>query len=246
MCCEAISSASLSPLRNRHAARPFDCRRSGAALDAPCRNRMAPCTSYKSNGILNGLFWKLIRLPSRLTEFDTAPAALAPVPMLLKEDMDMRITDFAPLYRSTVGYDHLFEMLGNSIRPEWPPYDIERVGANGYRISMAVAGFSPEEIELTQQGSVLSVAGKKEAEDRQRKGMLHQGLAFRSFKQSFNLADHVKAVGANLVNGMLTVDLVRELPEALLPRRIDIGAGRPDMSSPDLSQSAAEVTAKAA
>ncbi len=147
--------------------------------------------------------------------------------MFLKEDVDMRTADFAPLYRSTVGFDRLFEMLDNSIRPEWPPYDIERIDDNAYRISMAVAGFSPEEIELTQQGSVLFIVGKKEAENTQRKGMLHHGLAFRSFRQSFNLADHVKVKGANLVNGMLTIDLERELPEALQPRRFTIGTESP-------------------
>jgi molecular chaperone IbpA len=143
--------------------------------------------------------------------------------MLLKEDMDMRIADFAPLYRATVGFDRLFEMLDSSVRPDWPPYDIARVDENGYRVSMAVAGFSPDEIEVTQQGNVLLVAGKKEAETAQRDGMLHQGLAFRSFRQNFNLADHVKVQGANLDNGMLTIDLVREIPESLQPRRIEIG-----------------------
>jgi molecular chaperone IbpA len=147
--------------------------------------------------------------------------------MLLKEDVDMRTSDFAPLYRSMVGFDRLFERLGSNVRPDWPPYDIERVDENSYRITMALAGFSLEDIELTQQGSVLVVAGKKEAENGQRKGMLHQGLAFRSFRQSFNLADHLKVTGANLVNGMLTVDLVREIPEALQPRRIAIGTESP-------------------
>ncbi|TCI00791.1 Hsp20 family protein [Roseococcus sp. SYP-B2431] len=135
----------------------------------------------------------------------------------------MRALDFAPLYRSTVGFDRLFERLENSVRSEWPPYDIERLDDNAYRISMAVAGFLPEDLELTQQGGVLVVTGKKEAENGQRSGMLHQGLAFRSFRQSFNLADHLKVTRANLVNGMLTIDLVREIPEALQPRRIAIG-----------------------
>lgn len=139
----------------------------------------------------------------------------------------MRTADFAPLYRSTVGFDRLFEMLESSIRPDWPPYDIERINDNAYRITMALAGFSIEDVELTQQGNVLIVAGKKEAEQGQRKGMLHQGLAFRNFRQSFNLADHLKVTGANLANGMLTVDLVREIPEALQPRRISIGTESP-------------------
>lgn len=156
----------------------------------------------------------------------------------------MRTADFAPLFRSTVGFDRLFEMLDSSIRPEWPPYDIERIDGSAYRISMAVAGFSPEEIEVNQQGNVLVVAGRKETEDGQRKGLLHQGLAFRNFRQSFNLADHVRVTGANLVNGMLTIDLVRELPEALQPRRIPIGTESP--REPARQLSAPEENAKAA
>ncbi|MDB5377355.1 MAG: heat-shock protein [Rubritepida sp.] len=140
----------------------------------------------------------------------------------------MRVADFAPLFRSTVGFDRLFEMLDDSIHPEWPAYDIERVDENAYRISMAVAGFSHDEIEVTQKGGVLVVTGKKDAENTQQKAVLHQGLAYRSFCQSFNLADHVKVKGANLINGMLTIDLVREVPEALQPRRIAIGTESPD------------------
>jgi molecular chaperone IbpA len=137
----------------------------------------------------------------------------------------MRTFDFAPLYRSTVGFDRLFDMLdaGTTPRPEWPPYDIERKGENQYRISMAVAGFGPNEIELTQHGNLLLVAGQKKGEKDQRE-ILHQGIAYRQFKQTFNLADHVKVVGANLENGLLSVDLVREVPEQLKLRRIAIGA----------------------
>lgn len=157
----------------------------------------------------------------------------------------MRNADFAPLFRSTVGFDRLFEMLDAGIRPEWPPYDIERVDDNAYRISMAVAGFSIDELEVTQQGSVLLVSGRKEAENSQRRRMLHQGIAFRSFRQSFNLADHVKVTGANLVNGMLTIDLVRELPEALQPRRIEIGTEKPAEPARQIASPAPEI-AKAA
>jgi molecular chaperone IbpA len=135
----------------------------------------------------------------------------------------MRTVDFAPLYRTTVGFDRLFDMLdATAARPDWPPYDIERLGEDQYRITMAVAGFSPSEIELTQHGNTLLVTGQKKAEDKGRQ-MLHHGIAARAFKQTFNLADHVKVVGADLNNGLLAVDLVREVPEQLKPRKIEIG-----------------------
>ena len=135
----------------------------------------------------------------------------------------MRTFDFAPLYRSTVGFDRLFDMLdASAARPDWPPYDIERQGENQYRISMAVAGFGPEDIELTQHGNTLLVSGQRKGKESGRE-LLHQGIASRAFKQTFNLADHVKVVGANLANGLLSIDLAREVPEQLKPRRIEIG-----------------------
>jgi molecular chaperone IbpA len=133
----------------------------------------------------------------------------------------MRTFDFAPLYRSTIGFDRLFDLLDTSARPDWPPYNIEKKGDNEYRISMAIAGFSPDEVELIQQGPSLIITGQKKTEQDERQ-MLHQGLAFRTFKQSFSLADHMKVVGASLENGLLSIDLVREIPEQLKPRRIDI------------------------
>lgn len=133
----------------------------------------------------------------------------------------MRTFDFAPLYRSTVGFDRLFDMLDSSIRPDWPPYDIEKLGEDSYRISMAVAGFSASEIELTQEGNALLVTGSKARDDEKRQ-YLHQGIANRGFKQTFSLADHVKVDGASLENGLLAIDLVREVPEQLKPRRISI------------------------
>jgi molecular chaperone IbpA len=136
----------------------------------------------------------------------------------------MRTFDFAPLYRSTVGFDRLFDMLDSSIRPEWPPYDIEKLDEDRYRISMAVAGFASTEIELTQEGNLLLVIGAKPQTDEKRE-YLHQGIANRSFKQSFSLADHVKVDGASLENGLLAITLVREVPEQLKPRRISIGGG---------------------
>jgi molecular chaperone IbpA len=135
----------------------------------------------------------------------------------------MKTYDFAPLFRSTVGFDRLFDMLDNSSRTDWPPYNIERVGENDYRISMAIAGFAPHEIELIQQGNTLAVSGRKKEEQDHRE-MLHQGLAYRSFRQTFNLADHVKVTKANLEHGLLSIELAREIPEQLRPRRIEIGA----------------------
>jgi molecular chaperone IbpA len=139
----------------------------------------------------------------------------------------MTTLNFAPLYRSTIGYDRLFDMLNNSIRPDWPSYNIEKTGDDAYRISMAIAGFSPDEIELTQHGNNLLVTGQKKAEQSERQ-MLHQGIASRDFKQTFSLADHVKVEEAALVNGLLMIDLVREVPEPLKPRKIEISdAGTP-------------------
>jgi molecular chaperone IbpA len=135
----------------------------------------------------------------------------------------MAAFDFAPLYRSTIGFDRLFDLMDNSIRPDWPPYDIEKVDENQYRISMAVAGFSSDEIELTQVGPDLLVTGEKSANQGTRQ-MLHQGIARRNFRQTFKLADHVKVVAANLTDGLLSIDLVREVPEQLRPRRIEIGS----------------------
>ena len=139
----------------------------------------------------------------------------------------MRNFDFSPLYRSAVGFDRLFSLLDASSRVEqlnnWPPYNIERLGEDQYRITMAVAGFSPEELTVTAQANALIVTGQKKGlEDGAQ--YLHRGIATRAFKQSFDLADHVMVTGANLDNGLLTIDLKREVPEALKPRRIEISA----------------------
>jgi molecular chaperone IbpA len=135
----------------------------------------------------------------------------------------MRSFDFAPLYRSTVGFDRLFDMLDNGVRSDWPPYNIEKIGENDYRITMAIAGYSPEEVELTQHGPELIVTGQRKPEQGDRQ-VLHQGLAIGNFRQVFKLADHVKVASATLQNGLLSVDLAREIPEELKPRRIAIGS----------------------
>ncbi len=140
----------------------------------------------------------------------------------------MRLDDFSPLYRSTIGFDRLFNMLDQAARVEpmtnWPPYNIEKMGEDQYRIVMAVAGFLPDEIELVQQENVLLVSGRKHSEA-EGVEVLHRGIATRAFRQTFNLADYVKVMGANLENGLLVIDLVREVPEAMRPRRIEIAGG---------------------
>ncbi len=142
----------------------------------------------------------------------------------------MRTTfDLSPLFRSTVGFDRLIDVLDQVSRvgpmTKWPPYNIEKVGEDQYRITMAVAGFSPDEIELVQQESTLFVNGQKHPEP-EGVQVLHRGIATRAFKQTFNLADHVKVTGASLENGLLTIELKREVPEALKPRRIEIASGK--------------------
>ena len=134
----------------------------------------------------------------------------------------MRTADFAPYFRSTVGFDRLFDLLDNGVRSDWPPYNIEKKSADQYRITMAVAGFLADDIEIVQQGGALVVTGKKA--EPQGAEMLHRGIPLAGFKQTFSLADHVKVVGANLDLGLLTIDLAREVPEPLKPRRIEIGA----------------------
>ena len=139
----------------------------------------------------------------------------------------MRNLDLAPLWRSTVGFDRLFNLIDNSLRltgeDNYPPYNIERTGEDEYRISLALAGFMPEEITLTAEQNMLTVEGHKaEKGDHQ---YLYQGISARSFRRQFNLADYVEVKGASFVNGLLQVTLVRELPEGMKPRRIAITAG---------------------
>ena len=142
--------------------------------------------------------------------------------------------DFSPLYRMTVGFDRLFDMLDQVSQFEpmtnWPPYNVEKQGDDQYRITMAVAGFSQDEIEVTQQENTLVISGKKHQDNGQGE-ILHRGIATRAFKQSFNLANFVKVVEANLENGLLTVQLKREVPEELQPRRIPIQFGAASLGS---------------
>jgi molecular chaperone IbpA len=132
--------------------------------------------------------------------------------------------DFAPLSRATIGFDRLFDMLDNARLFEQadndPPYNIEKTGEDAYRITLAVAGFTPDELSITSEPNQLIVAGKKTQTGNG--AYLYQGIAGRSFQRQFSLADYVKVVGANLTNGMLAIDLVHEVPEAMKPRRIEI------------------------
>jgi molecular chaperone IbpA len=140
----------------------------------------------------------------------------------------MRTIDFSPLYRSAVGFDRLAALLEAASHSEapagYPPYNIETVGENAYRIEIAVAGFKPEELNIEARENVLTVQGRKSANDEGRK-FLHQGLAARNFERRFQLADYVVVTGAALADGLLTIDLERQLPEALKARRIEIATG---------------------
>ena len=139
----------------------------------------------------------------------------------------MRTFDLAPLYRSTVGFDRLFSMLdGFEAAPGYPPYNIERTGENDYRITVAVAGFGEGELSIESKENTLTIKGEKQVKDGENAGqVLYQGIAARAFERRFQLADHVEVKGAALENGLLHVDLVRAIPEAMKPRQIRIGTG---------------------
>jgi molecular chaperone IbpA len=148
----------------------------------------------------------------------------------------MRQFDLSPLYRSTVGFDRLFNMIdqaaGFEAAPTYPPYNIERTGENAYRITLAVAGFSERELSIETKENTLTVRGSKEAagEERQTaREVLYQGIAARAFERRFQLADYVQVKGASLENGLLHIDLVREVPEAQKPRQIPIGRSGPQI-----------------
>lgn len=139
----------------------------------------------------------------------------------------MRHVDFSPLYRSTVGFDRLFTMLDSLGQPEngqtFPPYNIERTGENAYRITMAVAGFAEDDLTIEAKANVLKIAGAKPEDGGQDdREILHRGIASRAFERRFQLADYVEVTGAELENGLLHIDLARELPEAMKPRKIAI------------------------
>ena len=133
--------------------------------------------------------------------------------------------DFAPFRRSTVGFDRLFDMLENSSmgqgQENYPPFDLIRVDDNHYRIELAVAGFRRDELDITAQQNVLIVSGRKNEDESA--SYVHRGIAARSFERRFGLADHIQVTGADLKDGLLSIELVREIPEAMKPKKIDIG-----------------------
>jgi molecular chaperone IbpA len=146
----------------------------------------------------------------------------------------MRTFDLAPLYRSTVGFDRLFSLLDQQVggfdggAPGYPPYNIERTDENTYRVTVAVAGFTESDLSIEVKENALTIRGDKQAKDNGQDGeVLYQGIAARAFERRFQLADHVVVEGASLENGLLHVDLKREIPEAKKPRQIPIGAGTP-------------------
>ncbi|HXQ11864.1 MAG TPA: Hsp20 family protein [Caulobacteraceae bacterium] len=145
----------------------------------------------------------------------------------------MRTIDFTPLYRSAVGFDRLASLLDAAASADtasgYPPYNIETTGENAYRIEIAVAGFRPEDLTIEVKENVLTVQGRKVANDESRR-FLHRGLAERNFERRFQLADHVVVVDAQLTDGLLAISLKRELPEQLKPRRVEIKtAAQPDL-----------------
>jgi len=155
----------------------------------------------------------------------------------------MHALDFSPLYRSTVGFDRLFNLLDSTLRSDepqvsYPPYNIEVTGEDKYRVTFAVAGFAQEELTIEQRQNTLFVGGKR-GETKGERQYLHRGIAARSFERRIGLADHVKVAGASLENGLLHIDLVREIPEEAKPRRIEIGAGKPQSRVMDVTSNKA-------
>ncbi len=144
--------------------------------------------------------------------------------------MTMRSFDFSPLYRSTVGFDHLSSLLDTVNRSDtsnngYPPYNIELLDKDQYQITMAVAGFEESELDIQTEKQTLTVKGLKSAEEVER-NYLHQGIAARNFERRFQLADHVEVTGARLTSGLLHIDLARQIPEAMKPKSIPIGDGK--------------------
>lgn len=158
----------------------------------------------------------------------------------------MRHFDFAPLYRSTIGFDRLVSMLDN-MSPDgeqtYPPYNIERLGDNEYRITMAVAGFTSDEIRIEVKEQNLLVKGEKAPDSKERE-FLHRGIAARSFERRFQLADHVEVRNADLKDGLLHVDLLRNIPERMKPRTIPVGAGTSHTVAPASQAPTAQIEAR--
>lgn len=151
--------------------------------------------------------------------------------------------DFAPFRRSTIGFDQLFDLLENSASGQgsenYPPFDLIQIDDNRYRISLAVAGFSTDEIDITAQQNQLVVTGRKS--DDNGSNFIHRGIATRSFERRFGLADHIKVTDAELKDGLLAIELVREIPEAMKPRKISIGGGSEKQQTIEAAKSEPEL-----
>ncbi|MBN2906568.1 MAG: Hsp20 family protein [Rhodobacteraceae bacterium] len=155
----------------------------------------------------------------------------------------MRHYDFGPLYRATVGFDRVADLMDRVLssdmpNPSYPPYNIEKTSENGYRISIAVAGFTADELSVEVKENALIIAARKAPEPQERT-YLHHGIATRAFERRFALADHLRVTGATHADGMLHLDLVREVPEALKPRRIEIAKGAPKAIEAEAGEGAA-------
>ena len=151
--------------------------------------------------------------------------------------------DFTPYRRSTVGFDHLFDLLESSVRnsgDNYPPFNIEKRGDDEFRITLALAGFRPQDIDITAQQNLLTVTGRKQEESAQQGEMLHVGIANRGFERRFELADHVRVSNANLADGLLVIDLLREVPEAMKPKKIAINGQKSSLSLVDGSSDKSE------
>jgi molecular chaperone IbpA len=166
------------------------------------------------------------------------PNAARPLRLVAQmEDMTMRSAfDFSPFRRSTVGFDRLFDMLENSsfgqAGENYPPFDLIKLGENDYRIELAVAGFKPDELDITAQQNVLLVTGRKKDESEDKgSNYVYRGIATRSFERRFALADHIQVRGADIKDGLLSIELVREIPEAMKPRKIGIGGSKPTIEA---------------
>lgn len=145
----------------------------------------------------------------------------------------MRTFDFAPLHRATIGFDQIADLMDRALNADsgqtsYPPYNIEKTAADAYRISIAAAGFSEEELSVEVKENALIVAAKKAEQHEGERTYLHRGIATRAFERRFTLADHIRVIGASYANGMLHIELQREVPEALKPRRIAINGQRPE------------------
>jgi molecular chaperone IbpA len=151
----------------------------------------------------------------------------------------MRTFDLTPLYRSAIGFDRLANLLEQRTesQPSYPPYNVELVSEDNYRIVMALAGFDRSEVEIVAERDTLHITGRKQKDETQRT-YLHRGIAARDFEQRFQLANHVKVTTASFENGMLTIDLVREVPEALKPRKIAINGGNDNVQVLEQRQAA--------